>query len=478
MFVTRPLSLCLAFIVCALPLTGCNQEEALPADDLPRVRGVEPAEDLDPAVGTVEYSLTVSETQLELVEGLTTEMWTFNGMSPGPLLQARVGDRIRVHVNNQLDEPTTVHWHGMRVPVEMDGVVHGDLRAIEPGETFTYEFFAPDAGSFWYHPHIRSKVQVEAGLYGPIVIHEAEGTEPDVDADRFFVLDDIRLDDDGSISEHGTSHPDQMHGRSGNILLVNGEERASRVYMAPDAVERWRLVNTANARTMKLRFPGLEVREIGADGGLWPQDWTRSVEEIILPVGARAELEVRLADPEEDGQLDQVVLALNSAGNVYETSVKLVPVRLDDDLLDSPSTHQGHTGNPEQDLPDASHGADSDHDIEFDAYNGPDGVVWTINGYSWPEYEAWSLDRGEMQVIEINNPLGPEHPFHLHGQLFTILSRNGQAADEPGLRDTVRVQGQGSVVIAVDFLNPGTWMYHCHILEHADLGMMALVEVR
>jgi len=468
-------SLTLALLFVASLAASCTGEDLLPDDALPPVWGVAAAEDLDPQVGVVEYSLRVSDTDLELVEGLTTEAWTFNGTSPGPLLQARVGDLVKVHVTNDLDEATTVHWHGMRVPVEMDGVVWGNLKAIEPGTTFTYEFVAPDAGSYWYHPHIRSKVQVEAGLYGPIVIHEREEEQPDVDADRYFVLDDIRLDADGSISPHGTSHPDQMHGRSGNVLLVNGEERAPRVYLAAGAVERWRLVNAANARTMTLRFEGLDVREIGADGGLWPQDWTRSVDEIVLPVGARAELEVRLADPAQDGEMDLVVLALNSLGNVIEEEIKLVPVRFDADA--EASTHAGHTANPQPVLPDAAHGDDEQHEIEFDAYEGNDGVVWTLNGYSWPDYDPWSVDVGEQQVIKISNPLGPEHPFHLHGQLFSVLSRNGQPADEPGLRDTVRVTGQSEVVIAVDFSNPGTWMYHCHILEHADLGMMALVEV-
>jgi FtsP/CotA-like multicopper oxidase with cupredoxin domain len=465
----------LAVSLFALLSASCTEKEPLPDDSLPAVLGVAPAEDLDPAVGVVEYSLRVSDTDLELVEGLTTEAWTFNGTSPGPLLQARVGDLIKVHVTNDLDESTTVHWHGMRVPVEMDGVVWGELQAIEPGTTFTYEFIAPDAGSYWYHPHIRSKVQVEAGLYGPIVIHEREEEQPDVDADRYFVLDDIRLDSDGSISPHGTSHPDQMHGRSGNVFLVNGEERAPRVHLAAGAVERWRLVNAANARTMTLRFEGLEVREIGADGGLWPQDWTRSVEQIVLPVGARADLEVRLADPDEDGEMALVVLALNSVGNVYEDEIKLVPVRFDEDA--EASTHAGYTADPEPVLPDATHGDEEQHEIEFDAYQTSSGVVWTMNGYSWPEYDEWSVDVGEQQVIRINNPLGPEHPFHLHGQLFSVLSRNGQPADEPGLRDTVRVTGQSEVVIAVEFTNPGTWMYHCHILEHSDLGMMALVEV-
>jgi len=246
--------------------------------------------------------------------------------------------------------------------------------------------------------------------------------------------------------------------------------------LAPGAVERWRLVNSANARTMHLQFPGLEVRQIGADGGLWPQVWTRIVEEIVLPVGARAELEVRLAEDAEIAGMDLMIMTFDENDEPVDMALDLVSVEVD--LKGSGNGHKGHTSNPTVNMPDATHGDAEDRDIEFNAHEGPDGVVWTINGYSWPDYDPWSVNLGEMQIIKIENALGPTHPFHLHGQQFSVISRNGRPADEPGLRDTVQIDGFGSVVIAVNFDNPGTWMYHCHILEHAALGMMALVEVK
>ena len=467
----RPTLVTLA-LVC---LAGCPAEEE-PTASFPPVLGVEAAEDLDPADGVVEYALTAGESRVELVDGERTDMWTFNGTSPGPLLQARVGDTMRVTVTNDLDEPTTVHWHGLRIDVAMDGVVHGDLPAIAPGESFTYEFVVPDAGTFWYHPHVRSHIQVEAGLYGPLIVHERDEDRPDVDADRLFVLDDILVDDDGEIAGHATNHPTQMHGRSGNVLLVNGSDGDTRVEIAPEGVERWRLVNTANARTMTLRFEDLEVREIGADGGLWPQTFTRSIDELTLPVGARAELEVRLADGADRGRMDQIVLALDAGGNVVEQAVEQIDVRLDDDQEVSAAT--GHTADPTEPLAPASDGAEIDHPLVFQAYQGVDGVVWTINDRAWPDAYEWQADLGAMQTIELRNLAGPEHPFHLHGQMFRVVSRDGEPVDEPGARDTVLVGGLETVVIESDFSNPGMWMAHCHILEHAELGMMSLVEVR
>ena len=432
-------------------LVACTSEPAPEAPaGFPEVRGLVPWEDLDPAEGVVEYELQVEKEDMELIEGESTRMWTFNKLSPGPLLQANVGDLVRVHVTNRLDEPTTVHWHGMRIDAAMDGVVAGNLVAIEPGDTFTYEFTPPEAGTFWYHPHVRSNVQVEAGLYGAFVVHEAPELRPEVDA---------------------------MHGRSGNVMLINGSAAAPRVDMVPGIVERWRLVNTANARTLQLSFPRLDVREIGADAGLWPQDWTRTITSLELPVGARAELEVRLRDGEERGDMNFVVLVSDGNGGVMEDEMQAVRVRPPEGEL-IPIGAAGHTANPVVDLPDATAADAPDRTVEFNGYNDDGQIVFTMNGQAWPDYDDWTVDRGEMQVIDIVNELGMEHPFHLHGQWFTVLSRDGDPTPEIGLRDTVLVGGLETVRIAAAFDNPGDWMVHCHILEHSEAGMMALVTVR
>lgn len=442
-------------------------------DLLPEVSGLPLAEDLDPAEDVVEYELEVGETDVELIPGQVTKAWTYNGTTPGPLLRARVGDTVRIHVTNQLDEATTIHWHGLRIDYRMDGVVHGSLVAIEPGASFTYEFVVPDAGTFWYHPHVRSNVQVEAGLYGMFVVFEKDAELPDVDADRSFVLDDVRLNSDGSIASHAAAGMDIVHGRAGNVLLVNGKEDLS-LPLAEGRVERWRLVNTANARTMYLRFEGLQVREIGADGGLWPQALTREIDELVLPVGARAELEVRLEDGATSGALESVVLVQTPSGAVVEQGIPLVNVTVDESLAPA-EPRAGYTADPafQPIAPDLW----PTHRILLSGENRGGKVVLTINGQAYPDVDLWQVPRGEMQIIEIENEIGPEHPFHLHGQFFQVLTRDGQLADEQGLRDTVLVEGFSKITIATDFSNPGMWMYHCHILEHGENGMMAMVEV-
>lgn len=462
-------------LVACLPAQGPESpKQSIPEDAMADIAGLTPLEDLDPALDVVEYELTVGVAEVEMVPGQLTQVWTYNGMYPGPLLRARKGDTVRVHVTNQLAEPTTVHWHGLRIDWRMDGVVHGDVVSIAPGEKFTYEFVVPDAGTFWYHPHVRSAVQVEAGLQGMFVVFEDEATSPDVDADHAFILDDIRLTQNGEIATHSTAGHDVVHGRAGNVLLVNGKTSDFHA-LGAGRVERWRLVNTANARTLTLRFPGLQVREIGADGGLWPQALTREIESLTLPTGARAELEVRLANGADAASLDAIVLARDAAGNIIEQPIPVIEVSKDDSLAVETS-RTGHTA----DLEFRGVAAElwPTHRIELSGENRNGAVVFTINGQEYPNVDLWQVTQGELQIIEIENQIGPEHPFHLHGQFFQVLTRDGRLADERGWRDTVMVEGFSTVTIATTFSNPGMWMYHCHILEHGENGMMAMVEVK
>lgn len=485
---TRPLTPSLPLLLATALVAGCpgndtlvepdTNEPAATESEMPQVEGLESLPDENDEVGVVEYTLEIDIDEVQLLPGAgATEVWAYNGMVPGPLMQARVGETVRIHVTNRLPEPTTIHWHGLRIDYRMDGVVHGDLPAIAPGETFTYEFVPPDAGTYWYHPHMRTTVQVERGLFGMLIVHEREDQRPDVDADRAFVMDDIRLNEDGSIAPFAASGMDIVHGRSGNVLTVNGQVDPVGISLAEGGVERWRLVNTSNAREMLFRFPGLEVREIGSDGGLWPQAWTRVIDEITLPVGARTELEVRLAPGSTGGTLDSMVITQSPFGQLQLSPFTMASVRRADGFIDAPRA--GHAVDTKYEK--ITSRLDVDERFELEAYlNAQNQVEMAINGVPYPEAPVWQVEQGVLQVIKITN-LMPQngHPFHLHGQFFHIIARDGQPTDEPGWRDTVMIPaGDGrSVTIATYFDNPGTWMYHCHILEHAEAGMMAIVEV-
>jgi len=257
----------------------------------PRVMDLPPSEgpldgaafvDLDPDPHVIEVDLEARPAEVEYLPGRKTTVWTYNGTVPGPRLEARVGDRVVVNFRNSLPEPTTIHWHGLRVPAEMDGT-HAMHSPIPPGGTFRYAFELLDAGTFWYHPHVRSDVQVEKGLHGAIVVHGAG--EPAAAAEHTLVLDDVWLREDGSIVEGnpGTA----MLGRQGNVLLVNGRPRPIAGVRAGER-QRWHFVNAANARYFRLSVPGQKLTLIGVDGGLL--ETPREVEELLLTPGERADV--------------------------------------------------------------------------------------------------------------------------------------------------------------------------------------------
>ena len=193
-----------------------------------------------------------------------TAVWSYNGTVPGPEIRVRQGERLRITVENQLAEETTVHWHGLRVPNAMDGVPHLTQPPIAPGEAFVYEFEVPDAGTYWYHPHQRSFEQVGRGLYGPLIVEEREPIQ--VDRDVTWVLDDWRLLQDAQISDDFGNFMDSSHnGRVGNTVTVNGRILESFPVRAGERV-RLRLINAANARIFGLEFQDHRPQVIALDG--------------------------------------------------------------------------------------------------------------------------------------------------------------------------------------------------------------------
>jgi len=193
-----------------------------------------------------------------------TTVWSYNGQVPGPEIRVRQGERLKFIVKNRLDEETTVHSHGLRMPNAMDGVPHVTQKPIMPGEAFTYEFDVPDAGTYWYHPHSNSAEQIGRGLSGPMIIEEREPIE--VDRDITWVLDDWRLTSNAAISDDFGNRMDAgMAGRLGNTVTINGRVPNAFEVRAGERI-RLRLINTANARFFGLDFGGHQPRIIAYDG--------------------------------------------------------------------------------------------------------------------------------------------------------------------------------------------------------------------
>jgi FtsP/CotA-like multicopper oxidase with cupredoxin domain len=263
-----------------------------------RARGLQPegwaaglelaaAPDINPDPRIVEINLDARIAAVEIAPGQTVESWTYNGVLPGPLIRLRVGDRLIVHFTNRLPEPTTVHWHGLRVPLRMDGVPGVSQPPVAPGGSFTYDFVVPDAGLFWYHPHVMSAAQVGFGLYGALLVDDPDAGLA-VDDELVMVLSDLSLNERGALeSPDAGGSIANVFGREGTHVLLNGRKHSSLVVRS-GAPQRWRIVNAARSRYFNLDLGGLPFRQIGGDGGL--QEYAVERDTLLLAPGERADV--------------------------------------------------------------------------------------------------------------------------------------------------------------------------------------------
>ena len=414
-----------------------------------------------PAPGgkVLEVQLEAANTEWELVPGTKTRALAYNDQIPGPVLEVRVGDVLEVQLINRLPEPTSIHWHGIRLPAPMDGTQHVQ-RLVAPGEAFTYRFLVPDAGTFWYHSHFNETNQLERGLYGALIVRGSD--EPQLDAERVMVLDDVKLDPDGQIEPLG-GLVENHDGRQGHTLLVNGRQVPD-LTMAAGQIERWRIVNAASARYVRFSLGSRPFRLLGTDGGLLGAPV--SMNEILLTPGDRVEIAVgpfsegeRL--PIESLPYDRRAIARNrlelfatvhvGAARPSNATIPTVMRRIEP-LVTRPAkpTREVHLG------------------IRPSLRTG---VKFVVNA------EAHHHDKpvkvGDMQVWDIVNDTLMDHPFHLHGFFFQVVDVNGSPPPFLSWEDTVNIPPRSRVRIAwYPDDRPGEWMYHCHILEHHASGMM------
>ncbi len=426
--------------------------------------GPTPIVDSARAPREVHVTLEARETRWEITPGTSVDAWGYQGTVPGPLIVARVGDTLVVHLVNRLPEPTLVHWHGIRLPSSMDGTESVQTR-VQPGETFVYRFPLPDAGTFWYHSHANETIQLERGLYGALVVLGAG--EPELDADRVLMFDDVTLDRKGRIAKPALF--DRHSGREGDTLVINGQSQPE-LEIAAGQTERWRLINASSARTIRLSLGGRPFRVIGADGGLRSE--AIEATETMLTPGDRVELAV--------GPFDDEGAAITIESLPYRRSGMKRPRRQTWGTL--------RVGPP---LPSRATGLDRLPAIAPLVEPGPVeatrtirlGARMTLHGHDWlingeTHHRDAPVKAGELQIWNIVNETGMDHPFHLHGFFFQVVELGGERVVPTSWEDTVNVPAKQSVTIAFrPDARPGEWMYHCHILEHHAVGMMGHFEV-
>lgn len=439
--------------------SGWDAELALPV-----------AVDENPDPNIVEVRLSARVTPVEIVPGTLTLAWTYNGTLPGPLIRAKREDRIIVHFTNDLPEPTTIHWHGMRVPAVMDGAPGHSQPETGPGEGFTYDFTAPDAALFWYHPHVRSAEQVESGLYAPLLIDDAEQELAHAD-ELVLVLSDMQLNDAGAPPTGAPSDLNVLFGREGNRLLVNGKV-APTLTVRPGLLQRWRIVNTARSRYFQLALAGHSFRHIGGDGGLL--EYPIDAETVVLAPAERA---------------DVLIVPRGDPGSVL--SVRWVPYdrgfgsvfnRPEEDLFylrfAEPAAETEQIPQTSREIEPLAMEEATVVDLRLTQTASGLAFNLGINDVPFGQSEPIRAAVGDTQVWSITNTMNFAHPFHLHGFFFQVLDKAGSPTRPLQWKDTVDVPVDATTRFVVHYEGrPGMWMFHCHILDHADAGMMGMLEL-
>ena len=418
-----------------------------------------------------------------------TDVWCFNGTVPGPEIRVPQGARLRVPVENNLSEETTVHWHGIRLPNGMDGVPHLTQNPIAPGKTFVYEFDVPDAGTFWYHPHQRSFEQVGRGLSGALIVEEREPIQ--VDRDVTWVLGDWRFLSDAQFNDDfGNLHDVAHAGRIGNTVTVNGTVLEAVRVRSGERI-RLRLINAANARVFGLEFRGHRPKVIAIDGQpvtpheaengrivLGPAMRVDVVLDMMGPPGAR----LPVADTFYHGREYRLVdLAYSDESPLREqpldAAISLPANPLPEPDLANAERHEIRLGGGMMGMMTSAVVDGRPMDMREMMRHG---LAWSINGVaaSGHVHEPVAvLARGRSYLLDMRNDSAWWHPMHLHGHAFRVLSRNGEPTRHREWQDTVLMAPRERVEIAFVADNPGDWMFHCHVLEHQAGGMMGVIRV-
>lgn len=432
--------------------------------------------------GTLQVRLRASQGQARIA-GTNATVLTYNGSVPGPTMFLRPGDRVNVTLENGLRDPTNVHVHGLHVSPQ--GNSDNVLLSVDPGTSFEYEYRLPadhPPGVYWYHPHHHGMVadQVFGGLYGAIIVEDPHPVP--VSRDRVMVISDISLNSDGSVA--AVSAMEKMMGREGGLVLVNGQLNPQ-LSAKPAERERWRIINACTARYLKLRMDGQRLQLLGLDSGRYQNP--RDVEEVLLAPGNRADLLVTAAPgsavlrtlPVDRGTAGSMMgsgtggqrAQADSNGTVLATyAVSGEPAPSAEPLPAQPAP---------RDLRSATVTARRELTFAMGMGMGS-GMSFTFNGKPFdPARIDTTVPAGSVEEWLLTNTSPMDHPFHLHVWPMQIIETAGGPVADPEWQDVVNVPARSSVRVRIAFDDfTGKTVYHCHILDHEDSGMMGLIESR
>ncbi|HAM12369.1 MAG: multicopper oxidase family protein [Microbacterium sp.] len=425
------------------------------------------------SAGALELDLTAAPADI-VVGGATATMLAYNGTVPGPTIHLRPGDRFRVRLRNALADPTNLHTHGLMVSAAGSG--DNPFVRVGPGESFDYEFVLPadhPPGVFWYHPHHHGMVadQLFAGLYGAIVVDDEDWSRM---PPRVAVVSDVTFDG-GSVAQ--VSPMDRMTGRTGAMLLTNGR-------VAPDLTgpagseQRVLIVNACSSRYLDLRLSGLGARLRGIDSGRRPE---APVDRLLLTPGNRADLVLTtpaapvamVAAAYDRGRAGMGMMGGASAISPEAVVLTVAPDPRARVAAIAPTASDG--------IPDLrGREVAGRRTLTMSmGMGGGAGMRFLIDGRGFdPERVDQSVRLGAVEEWTIVNTSPMAHPFHLHVWPMQVIRDGRGEVSGIDVRDVVDVPAGGAVTVRIAFDRlPARTVYHCHILDHEDLGMMGVVEV-
>ncbi len=490
---TAALAACGGGVSMSGPMTGTATAssaaalpEGLPLLSLPLLTN------MNASPGTFSAALRAATAQSEYVPGRMTATLAYNGASPGPTIEATEGDRISIDFDNAIPgQPSTIHWHGLPVPADQDG---NPMDPVASGARRTYEFTLPAdcAGTYWYHPHAHQLTaeQVARGLAGVFIVRPRIDPLPGGIDEHVLLVTDLRVDATGTMM--GWTIADMMNGREGDQLLVNGR-RNPMLDAAPGATLRLRLVNATSARYVRIALDGAPMTLIGTDGGLLAapvamNEWLLAPAERIdviaqMPASTATPIALRLL-PHDRGwmmmpgmasapMLNQGALLTIRLQGSPKPAVKLPALLRSIAPLPAPIASKqlvltervGMMGGASM------------------MSGGMMGWQFLINGRLFdPNRIDLVSNAGDVEQWELVNASSMDHPIHIHGTQFQVVEREaGGVRTRPAYlawKDTVNVPRGTTVRLRVRQTMPGLRMFHCHILEHEDQGMMGVLRVQ
>lgn len=412
-----------------------------------------------------------------------SRLYLYNGESPGPIIRRRQGERLQVLFHNDLTAPSTIHWHGLRLINSMDGVPHLTQAPVMPGESFLYDFVLPDAGTYWYHAHFNSLEQVARGLYGPLII-DGDAESRSKITDIVLSMDDWWVDDGGRFVDGFTNWTQgKPGGRIGNIVTVNGSQPGQVVELPAETPIRLRLINVANAREFFLDIQGTAANVVAVDGQ--PLEQHHPVDgPLRLGPAQRLDLTIQLPDRGEASLLE--------ASGTLQNNQTLAKFRAQRQAIGTPSDVEWQA--PSLANPDLAAAlrvplvmtGGSTLEIDGVNYQGKQRnfqelteaqQVWAFNQTAdLPQQPLFRVKRGTSVRIAMENQTGWSHAMHVHGHHFRVLNSRDDL-DAKAWRDTVMMDRNQKLEIAFVADNPGRWLLHCHMLQHAVSGMRTWFEV-